>query len=106
MSLDAQHRAPRQISRHLTELAADRLRAYGYCHCLAPDFHVIRCPRCNGERSVRMRHELLDGEWRLSCSACGHSSQRDYFDPITAIAAWNCSQVDHETTPENEGALA
>lgn len=98
MSRDAQHRTTAPISRHLSELAADRLLGRGYS--LPPDFHVLCCPCCHDERTVLMRHEIFDHEWRLTCGRCGHSSQRGYYDPITAVAAWNTSQPDRPTKPQ------
>lgn len=90
MSRDGDGRELNPVSDHLTSLVAGRLAGLGYR--VGPDFTVMRCPACGSERDVRFCHEILNGEWQISCACCGHRSARSYYDAIRAVLAWNSSE--------------
>ena len=86
MSRDAQHR-PRRCAEQLTGIVAARLAGAGYNP--PAGFRVAVCPACDSDRSLRLIHDLINGDYYVECSHCQISTLRSYYDPIEAVARWN-----------------
>lgn len=86
MSRDAQHRE-RRIAADLSAIVAARLAAAGYTP--PPGFAVAVCPECDSHVSLRVNHDLINGDYSIECIHCECATLRSYFDPIEAIARWN-----------------
>lgn len=91
MSRDAQHRAPEPMAR-ISEMISARLKRLGFSF----SGQVMACEDCGPMSQLHFDFDLINGDWKLSCSRCGQTSPRSYTDPIRAILFWNAEQTERQ----------
>lgn len=94
MSHDAQHRAPEPMA-CISEMISARLNRLGFSF----SGQVMACEDCGPMSQLHFDFDLINGDWKLSCSRCGQTSLRSYTDPIRAILFWNAEQTDRQHRP-------
>jgi len=95
MSHDAQHRPPEPLP-HISFYLASTLAAIGY----PLDTQLLSCAECGPHSTLHLDWDLIDGDFRLHCSRCGHGNARTYSDPMRAVRHWNSNQLERAQAQE------
>lgn len=96
MSLDAQYPFPVPLT-EISAIVRGRLSALGFRF----DGNLLGCAECGVLSVLHLQHDLVDGDWLVSCERCGHRNSRTYADPIRALLLWNANQFERADSTQH-----